>query len=344
MKKVIFAIAGLFIFFIVMTAAGEIILRIEGFKPFVPAAPPGFSIEPGGKLLMPDETLGYKNIPGKFKVIFKDSSGEHPDYIVEQIIGDDNLRITHPPDRKSRPGTPPIWIFGCSFTFGWSVNDNGTYPWLLQSELPNYDVVNFSSIGYGTLHFLLMYKDALAKREKPAVIVVTYASFHDMRNVFSSYRRLRVLPWEKLGPLEQPYAVMKNGRLVIHRAYTAVPMLPLLEHSSLAFKLYSFYSAHIEPSILKQRDITKELFLEIRDVSAENGVKMVVAGVYDDQDTRDFLKWCESQGMPAVDISVPNGDVSLTNMPYDAHPSAKAHKIFADKLFRFLTTRGFVAK
>jgi hypothetical protein len=72
------------------------------------------------------------------------------------------LRITHPlatyTDRRSKP---EIWIMGCSFTHGWSLNDQDTYPWLLQARLPQYVVVNYGVEGYGTLHALLQLREAL---------------------------------------------------------------------------------------------------------------------------------------------------------------------------------------
>ncbi|MFO1378459.1 MAG: hypothetical protein U1F14_15795 [Steroidobacteraceae bacterium] len=57
----------------------------------------------------------------------------------------DKHRITRPlADYSTQDAREKIWIFGCSYTEGWSLNDEETYPWLLQERFPDYDeLANF---------------------------------------------------------------------------------------------------------------------------------------------------------------------------------------------------------
>src|SRR5262249_26695941 len=50
---------------------------------------------------------------------------------------------------------PIVIAAGCSFTFGLGVNDEDTWPWLLQERMPDYRVVNVGVNGYGTDQALL---------------------------------------------------------------------------------------------------------------------------------------------------------------------------------------------
>src|SRR6185503_2200430 len=95
------------------------------------------------------------------------------------------LRITHPLADPIAENRDQIWIFGCSFTHGFGVNDDGTYPWILQSRLTGYEIVNFGTDGYGSVQSLIQFEEALQAGRKPALVIVAYASFHDMRNAMT---------------------------------------------------------------------------------------------------------------------------------------------------------------
>lgn len=111
----------------------------------------------------------------------------------------DTLRVTRPLSECHREDRrEAIWVFGCSFTHGWSLNDEETYPWVLQQRLPDYQVVNFGVSGYGTLHSLMQFREALRTRDKPKAAVVAYGFLHDRRNTFLRARRLDSLAWPML--------------------------------------------------------------------------------------------------------------------------------------------------
>lgn len=115
-------------------------------------------------------------------------------------------RITRPPTAHAGAmPRPQLWFFGCSFAFGALLSDEETFPWIAQDRLPEYEVVNFGVSGYSTLHSLIQLEEELRKPLRPAVAVLTYADFHQRRNVCSWSWRQSVMtrfeyPCARVGP------------------------------------------------------------------------------------------------------------------------------------------------
>lgn len=177
----------------------ELILRLNGVRPWRKQEV-HIQVNPGGTFFVKHPVFGYTHIPGKFVVTL--ATG----YSFNVAHLPNTLRVTRPFDSyKEARQKEEIWIFGCSFTHGWSVNDEETYPWLLQERFPNYEVVNFGVSGYGTIQSLMQFKNELEMR-RPKVAVLAYGGFHDQRNTFLRSRRKIIAAWNKLGPLGQPEA------------------------------------------------------------------------------------------------------------------------------------------
>ena len=73
-------------------------------------------------------------------------------------------------------------------------------------------------------------------------------------------------------------------------------------------------------------------------VCLKEGIPFVVAGI--SSDSGPMLDWCRAVGLKAVDISVPLTESGNTNAPHDGHPSAKANRVYAEKLVGFLQALG----
>jgi hypothetical protein len=176
-RKCLFCLIYCAFWGVVLIFAAEVALRMRGYGPWHPQTTSPELIEPKGKLSAKHPLLGYANLPGKFHVTL---SGGHRWKVTHLSHG---LRATHfVQSGKRKRSKKEIWILGCSFTYGWGVNDDETFAWLLQEKLPNYEVVNFGVCGYGTMHSLIQFREALKEREKPVTAVIVYASFHDERN------------------------------------------------------------------------------------------------------------------------------------------------------------------
>jgi hypothetical protein len=306
----------------------EIILRLRGFKPYSPVEL-NIKIEPGGKLFCPHPVLGYSHLPGKFKVKLNDG------YSFELTHLTNGLRATRPLSEITT-GRPSIWIMGCSFTHGWSLNDNQTFPWLIQAALTNYDVLNFGVNGYGTVQSLYQFRYFLKSLPKPAVVVATYAYFHDERNTFLRSWKKAIVPYNKLGTIAPPYARFdKNGNLAFFSNPASYKEFPLQRYSALVHFIEQKYN-ELEDRKVKSHQVTKAVMEIFANECKSNGIEFIVAGITRGNTNADLLEFCKMKNIKAVDISVNLSNPENRNLPHDDHPGALAHKQYAEKLLNYL--------
>ena len=316
--------------------AGEMLVRGAGWRPWSPADP-GVQVTPGGRVARLHPTLGYTHLPGRFTVTLADG------FTFSMTHGPDTLRITSAVDPGPPDGRPEIWILGCSATHGWSLNDNETYPWLLQEKFPRYRVLNFGVSGYGTLQSLIQFREALATgRPKPRLVILAYGDFHDARNTLARQRRKEVAPWNRLGPLRQPYArLAPNGQLQLAMTDVQFTEFPFMTSSALIDKLESTYNG-FEVAFLDSHQVSEALVLQINKLARENGSTFIVAGIWNSALTKDMLEYAEGEHLRALDISVDTRRSEYNNLPHDIHPSALANRRYADQLGNYLTGQGLL--
>lgn len=306
----------------VFLLSAEYVVRKKRVWPWAPPNEVG-SVEPGGRVIATHPTLGYTHIPGRFTVTLKDGYS----FVMTHL--QNSLRVTQPLDNYSGTSEKPeIWIFGCSLTHGWTLNDEETYPWLLQQRLPDYQIVNFGVLGYGTLQSLLQYRDALGLK-RPRLAILAYAGFHDQRNTLARTWRKALIRNNKKESLKVPYALLAEDGSVQYlntdREYGEFFMMRRL---ALSHFLEMQWNA-IEEKLLRSHQVSEALILEMARLSKEHRVKFVVAAISEDQQ---MLKFVDQHGIPNVDISVDLKTKEYKNLPHDSHPSAPANKLYAEKL------------
>lgn len=328
------AAAALLVATVVTIGAGEMLVRASGWQPWrTPDS--GITVTPGGRFVMQHPVLGYTHIPGEYMVTLPSGYSFHVTH------GPDTLRVTGP--ARTDDTRPEIWIFGCSFTHGWALNDEQTYPWLLQEKLPGYKVVNFGVSGYGTLHSLLQFRAAL-ERGRPAVAVLAYASFHDARNTFLRQRRKETAPWNRLGPLGQPYARLnKDGGLRLAMTEVTYEEVPLMRYSAFAHFLESQYN-RIEDYFFDSHKVSEALVSQMQELARSHDVRLVVAGIWPDAPTHDMLRFASNQGWPVVDLGVDVLAPGYSSMPHDPHPNALANQVYAARLLQYLQSGALVTR
>jgi len=306
----------------------EVAVRKMGIKPRIPAKEK-IQITPGNHLVKIDPLRGYTTIAGQYQATLPDG------YTFTMTNIKDGERITHPlGDYENKNQKPEIWIFGCSFTFGWSLNDQETYAWLLQKDFPDYEVVNFGIVGYGTLQSFIDFQEALKTHPKPAVVIYAYASFHDERNTFLLKRRQAVGSANELGAFRQPFARMdKTGSLIYSETDPTYHEFPLVRQSALA-RLIEDKINDTEDQVVHSRAVTEKLIENFSDIAKKNGIPFVVAGI--DSESTETLEFLKHSGIKTVDISVDLTKKENRNWPHDSHPNAAANQEYAEKLKAFL--------
>lgn len=265
-----------------------------------------------------DEKLGYVNNPGKFQTTqiykFIGMFFERKRSFTT-TVNKFGRRITKPEDKVLNK--PEIWFFGGSFTFGDGLNDNETFPWIIQENIGSkYDVRNFGVNGYGTLHGLIQFREELKKSlRKPFMVVFVYSPFQLPRNV-------------------------ANPSLLAE--YSATFPRAIVEDEQLVIQYISPVPENINKpdySVEDMQKITKKILLEIKDLCNKNNVKPVLA-------IQTFLKndpivnYSGKMGFYVADIAV-NLEKKYRLLPFDPHPNANANKLYAQKFLDFLRKKNF---
>lgn len=334
-KRLVFN--GVFLGLLATTSLGlaETVLRIGGYQPFR-VRDVGIVVEPGGRLFETHPTLGYAHLPGRYQVTF--ASG----YSFQVTHLESSLRVTQPLERYGHsPSRPGLWIFGCSFAYGWSVNDAESIPWLLQVQHPELEVVNFGVGGYGNVHSLIQLREALARGQGPRVAVLTYAQWHDERNTFLRTRRKAVVPWNRLGPLRQPMASLDAaGALQIGMADGVYREFPLMRQLALSNWLEQIYD-DLETSGARSHEVSRAIVEEFRRTCERQGVSFVLASLDHSPSSLEMIESFRRQGVKAGDISFPITPADV-NLPHDRHPSPLGYRKFAANLETLLTSEGLI--
>ncbi|MFC2163346.1 hypothetical protein ACFLRF_06670 [Candidatus Altiarchaeota archaeon] len=285
------------------------------------------TVEPGGTFLQPDPVLGFSLKPGDYTISYKTN------YSYALSISSDGRRVT------GRQGSgndaslgKKLWVFGCSFTFGQSVNDDETYPWLLNSRLKGWDVINFGVPAYGTLQSLIQLENELGSGAMPDAVILTYASFHDARNVYSRAYSDHIMISDDEVPIPS-YDLNDSWVRVAFKElfYSRLHFLKDL-------RVVRFIGGNqiFEKHVLGSQDATKQIIRDFNERCIKENITLVFIGVDDNHRTKDMLAYTSSLGIMSADISHRFGDYTYINFPHDPHPNQAAHADFADKIMTIL--------
>jgi hypothetical protein len=327
-KNIYLLLSSIFVLLIL----SEVILRLFGREPYNLEVIDTVA-KPGGKLFQPDSLLGYKHLPGKFEITIRNKlvfEATHSTMTTNRIT----KRVSDTSFGKSKN---EIWIFGGSSSYGWGINDDQTYAWLLQSYFKELEIVNFSVNGFGPLHSLIQFKEAIKKNKNVKAAIFAYGSYQDRRSTASRGRRkFFVGPWNKFGNYKQPVAeILDDGRLSHHLELLNYTELPLMRYSALVHTIEKAI-IKIENKIIDINGLSKKIIEEFNREATKNNVDFLVAGIWNDELTLNFINWCKTQNISSLDMSVNLLEEGYSNRPYDEHPSSKAHSVYAERLQKYI--------
>ncbi len=313
---------------LVLLIAGEITARFMGYRPWHETVQT-MQVVPEGRFYQADSILGYKGRPGKFELLLNDSL---------------RFTVTHDADgwRKTGPDSlqgdslPEIWIFGCSFTHGYGVNDADNYPAVLQSMMPHFRIRNYGMDGYGTLQNWLVLNQLLQAGKRPATVVLGYGAFHDQRNTANRYWHKALHGQRIADSLRYPFIRLdKKDSLILHYGHIAYHPLPLQRQLALLSLVEKRWNDS-EDQGLRSKFVTEVLIQRMVGASRDAGAHFVLAGVYRHPETEKMLRTFHLDNVPTVDISQDLADPDLRILPGNGHPNAKAHAMMAQVLYDYL--------
>lgn len=245
----------------------------------------------------------------------------------------DGRRITS----KKACGGRVLSIYGCSNTFGWGLNDEESYPWLVQDRFPECRVLNYGVAGY-SLYQILLRMEATLSRDKPEVVVLGFSPGLEARSVNDgSY--LRMLSEHGGAPPSCLSVERSNGRRHLKRfqpeAYERFPGAQTLMLAKLTQHLLNRMRFRSREGDDKKQVTTQHLLLCMDNLCRNNGTVFLVQYLTSDPRYRSFLSstgvnW--AAGPVDLDACTPDGGYRYRLYPFDGHPNAAASSCYADAL------------
>jgi len=334
-KKVLLAVISLLISF----AAAEVAARLL-LAPPLQIGKRRFW-DPGGPKHVPDPELGWIIEPGNTRYRFRaasESGSVDVGYSIEQ-----GRRVT-----SARPAAGPLLIAaGCSFTFGFGVEDQDTWPWLLQERLSGYRVVNVGTNGYGTDQALLAAERAASNPADPArVIVLGFGDFQIERN--RSTQAIVYYPWPLAKPMFRTRGEGVESSGLVHFWYPG----SLLDRSEFVMNVTNKLANLVNrvPDHSGARELTARLIVEFARRFEARGTRLVIvilptkndhSGLAK-EDNKFIAERLRAAGLPTLVPDyprLPDGQLDRKRflIPSDqTHPNREYNVMLADQLARFL--------
>lgn len=200
-----------------------------------------------------------------------------------------------------------IVFVGCSFTYGATVEDDETFPYLLaRFAWPQYRVHNYSFAGWGTTNAYLMVQDCLQQSPLPMCVFYGYIPAHSIRNYLRSQDSRggsnRPFPWFEL----------ENGRASFKG------MVPLSQAN------------HPDSPALKQYEVelTISLIEQMNERCRKKDVPFIVLAL--DKTEGDIVldRIRKRNDIKIIDLS----PWTVDRQPYDGHPTASSHRLISAAL------------
>jgi hypothetical protein len=261
-----------------------------------------------GPLFAVSDTLGFTILPGRYKVTEHSGGRKH---IFDLTVTDAGRRASsYAPVKVSKR----LLITGDSALFGWGVDDEGTVPWLIQSRLPDYEVVNLSLNSYSTIHALLQLQQLVPKIGPDDIVVLEYhpatnafnvAETDFLRNFLNGYE-MQLGDTEKLRAMRVPFGMIDaSGAFSVGRI-----------RLSCAVEAPTSECFHPNVSADAERRVTERAFDEIIALNIHHLVVALISGPDDDP----VIVHLRSRGLTIADLRPVDGVPDETDViPTDKH-------------------------
>lgn len=322
-SKVLSALKKGLIISIIALVMVELLLRLFGYGAYDPVREKPLEIH-GKKSIISDPDLGYRNAEGTFT--FKFSSGR-------------KFTTKHDASGARNPNfmiDPEVSFYGCSFTYGYGVNDSETYPYFV-GEISGKKVRNAGCNGYGLIQAYLKMREDFENGIVPKVTVISYASFQDERTQCTPSWQQELFTNGLLG-------IDKNIRIPyvseVNKTFTVNYLRPERQYSKLSE--YSAILYRLEKLLLKRNDVSKgqdiavHVLHEFRKKCDDYKSRLIVVGLVNDSKTKAVLKKVKDLGIEVCQFNVDITKSKYNLMPDDGHPSPEAYKLYAEQLLRQL--------
>lgn len=255
-----------------------------------------------------DARFGYRHKPN--------SQGRHQAESFDALytIGAHGERpIPAPADPKGR-----ILFLGSSFTFGYGVAEDETYPYLLgTSAWKEWEVVDEAVSGWGTVHAYMLLEQELAGPDPPTLVLYNSIPDHICRN----YLRPRWLEMLDRSKRSHPHFELQDGKPVFQGLATLADAVQ-------------------DEHVLRRKEValTEAFILGMNQNAAAKGVRFVVVLLPQRFDVAcgpvawppSLIRSLTDHGVALLDLSELAAD--MTWLEHDAHPDPAGHRLLAQAI------------
>lgn len=319
LKTIIIILVNLIIACLLLLLISFCLTKIRTDKPL----PSGYSIrETNCKIYNPKifinlkpNSVCYANILKNGKIIRK----------VSGHINSNGFRIT--PDNYSNTNKKRIAVFGCSYVYGYGLNDNETFPWLL-SKYTHRKVYNLGIVASGAQQMLINLQSDAFNKKLQNVDIFIYVYMHDhLRRIYGPPFR----PYRAYYPIFK----LKNNKLKY------IPPSPLYKAgiatsgllNYIAFKNWESANFHSKETMDLFLALVKESQMTIKKLYPN--AKFIIFDISDDLPVDNNLK---SNGIIVITLKdiFNEKDIQTKYMYLEGHPTAdfwqKITPLFVKKL------------
>lgn len=309
----------------------EIAIRIVGGKPYHQenyslAISPSYAYEG-------DDSLGIQLNPGIFDITLNNK--------IKFIATHTDKRVRKTKRVDSLPIEREVAVMGCSFTYGYGVNDEEHFTSLLQKKHPSYNFTNYGVIGYGTVQSYLQLKKKIAENEQPNEVVLVFSSFHLERNALTpTYKRALKIGFNQ--SMAEVETFMSGAKFPYYSSVDPM-QLKFLSWDSLYtdwlgrthFASVNYVQTawdNIQTKKIDLIEISKEIILNFNKLCTENDIRFNLILLDNEEAMTDFFEEVNNHGFPIIKVGFDFSDSKWTNLPYDMHPNQDGHIKIAEAI------------
>lgn len=279
-----------------------------------------------------DPALGWRNKEGQYVM-----ARYHPDEsetfvtILKGGVRRSSENQDHVKDKR-----PKTIFIGCSFTQGWAISDQDTYPWKVQTRFPSVEVLNYGTVAYGTYQSLLTLEKVLPFIDRPRLVVYGFIQHHETRNVAPSHW-LRLLAWFT------PYATLnRNGHLLRHPPERYAPWRLSEKSAVITLAERAFMEMRTMRRHFLKRPVTHQLLLALQKLSNHYGADFIVVILSSTNKTKaKYITFLKSNGILAADCAYPITEEMIVKGE-GQHPNGKLNSKWSECIVDFIQSRGLL--
>jgi hypothetical protein len=317
-------------------AAAELAARGLGFRPIPAEVNENFRPDSEYGWAVFDPALGWRNKPG---VSVSNEPGK-----ASMTFWNDGRRSTRR-DPAPQP-LPQVLFVGCSFTQGYGVLDEETFPYRFAQTNPNWDVENFGTGGYGAYQSLLRMRDVFSRKVyAPRLVVYGYVDFHSYRDV-AGYAWVKALRNGKGEFFAPPSVTVRQDQLVEH-PLTIFPCWPGERESALvALAKNAYLRLRFLSRLGDAEEATKLLLTEMRNLAVENGARFLVMELKTPPTS--IQQYMDAHAIDSVDCLKLDPTVRLTSPDFRlggaGHPNQRVHASWAACIDHWMAAHDLLAR